>query len=109
MPMLSAMGNTKPNYQIEMVENFERILSIFRESVKLFTDTPIIFLPVIGVHLSRYSNEDVSLYPLQPLIDQSIPLINNVVRTVNSLSGLPTPNIADSIHHSHGGGGRYRT
>lgn len=93
----------------ETVENFERIFAVFRESVSLFTKIPIIVLPIVGVHLLRYSNEDASLHPLQPIIDQAIPLINNIVRTVNGRSGLPTPNIADSIHHSHGGGGRYRT
>lgn len=94
---------------LETVENFERIFSVFRESANLFTQIPIIYLPIVGVHLSHYSNMDASLYSLQPIIDQSVPLINKIVRTENTRRGLPTPNTSDSIHHSHGGGGRYRT
>lgn len=93
----------------ETVDNFERILAVFRESASLFTQIPIIFLPVVGVHLSNYSGGDISLHRMQPIIDQAIPLINNMIRSVNSLHGIPTPNIADSIHHSHGRGGCYRT
>lgn len=93
----------------ETIENFERVLAVFRESARLFTQTPIIFAPIVGVHLSYYCGGDMSLFPVQPIIDQSVPLINNIIRDVNSSHGLPTPNIADSIHHSHGRGGRYRT
>lgn len=100
----------KPTYAsiADTVDNFERIFAVFRESASLFTSIPIIYTPLVGVHLSRYS-EDASLFPYQPIIDQAIPLINVIIRSVNASQGLPSPNIADSIHHSHGRGGKYRT
>lgn len=92
-----------------MVDNFERIHALFRESVALFTKTPIIYIPLVGVQLVHYSNGDESVRALQPIIDQSIPLINLIIKQVNYLNGLPTPNVAHSIHHCHGRRGKYRT
>lgn len=92
-----------------MVENFECVQALFRESAALFTSTLIIYLPFVGVHLVHYSNNDPSLYMLQAIIDQSIPLINIIIKQINGLNGLPTPNIAHSIHHCHGRRGRSRT
>lgn len=92
-----------------MIDNYERIFALFCESAALFTQTPIIYVPLVGVHFSRYSGDDQSVFQYQPIIDQSIPLINYIIRTVNTRHGLPTPNVAHSIHHCHGKGGRYRT
>lgn len=88
-----------------MVDNFERLFALFRESATLFTR----IVPLVGVHLMKYSNNDQSVYQYQPIVDQSIPLINTIIKSVNTLSGLPTPNIAHSIHHCHGKKGKYRT
>lgn len=92
-----------------MVENFERIFALTRESILLFTRIPTVFIPLVGVQLSKYSNDDGSVFQYQPIIDQSIPLINNIIRSVNSQQGLLTPNVAHSIHHCHGKRGSYRT
>lgn len=92
-----------------MVKNFECVHALFRESAALFTSKPIIYLPLVGVHLVHYSNNDPTLHILQPVIDQSVPLINIIIKQVNGLNGLPTPNISHSIHHCHGRRGRYRT
>lgn len=92
-----------------MAENFERIFALARESISLFTRIPTVFTPLVGVHLSRYSNGDELVFQYQPVIDQSIPLINNIIRSVNSQCGLLTPNVAHSIHHCHGKRGSYRT
>lgn len=92
-----------------MVENFERIHAIFRKSAALFTTIPIIYLPLVGVNLVHYSNNDMTQHMLQPIIDQSIPLIHIMIKQINGLNVLPTPNIAHSIHHCHGRRGKYRT
>lgn len=92
-----------------MVDNYERLFALFRESASLFTSIPIIYTPIVEVHLTRYSNNDQSVYQYQPIIDQSIPLINNIIRSVNTWHGLQTPNLANSIHHCHGKRGKYRT
>lgn len=91
------------------VENFERLLALHRELTRLFTDVPIIYTPLVGVHLTRYSLDDNSVYPLQPIIDDSIPLVNKIIKQVNKWNGLPSPDVAYTIHHSCGRGGRYRT
>lgn len=92
------------------VENFERLLSIYRRIFShLFTDIPIVYTPLVGVHLSRYSLDDNSVYYLQPIIDESIPLINKIIKQINRWNGLPCPDIAHTIHHSCGHQGKYRT
>lgn len=91
------------------IENFERFLSLFRESARLFTSVPIIYVPLVGIHLTRYSLDDDSVYPLQPIIDNSIPLINIMIKEVNRWNGLPSPDIAHTVHHSCGRRGKYRT
>lgn len=92
-----------------MVENFERVFALFRESSSLYMNVPIIYIPVVGVHLMKYSGNDDSVFCYQPVIDQSIPLINIIIKRTNKLNGLPTPEIANTIHHCHGRRGRYRT
>lgn len=91
------------------VENFERLLSLYRESTSLFTDIPIIYAPLVGIHLMRYSLDDNSVYNLQPIIDESIPLINKIIKEINRWNGLPCPDFAYTIHHSRGRQGKYRT
>lgn len=91
------------------VENFERFLSVFRESACLFTQTPIVYAPLVGIQLTHYSLGDGTVYSLQPTIDESIPLINEIIKQVNSWNGFPTPDFACTIHHSKGRRGTYRT
>lgn len=91
------------------MENFERLLSLYRELARLFTNVPIIYTPLVGINLMHYSLEDKSVYPLQPIIDESIPLINKMIKQINQWNGLPSPDIAYTIHHSRGRQGKYRT
>lgn len=91
------------------VENFERLLSVFRESACLFTQIPIIYSPLVGIQLMHYSYGDPTVFGLQPIIDDSIPLINIMIKQINRWNGLPTPDLAYAIHHSRGHRGTYRT
>lgn len=91
------------------VENFERLLSVFRESARLFTRVPIVYTPLVGIQLTHYSHGDSTVYSSQPIIDESIPLINIMIKQINRWNGLPTPDLAYTIHHSRGHQGTYRT
>lgn len=92
------------------VDNFERLLSLFRLTVSLFTQTPIIYSTLAGLHLNHYANNDSdNLFHLQPIIDTAIPLINIIIKRVNGWNGLPTVDLAYSIHRAKGRGGKYRT
>lgn len=93
-----------------MVVNFERLFSLFRLTVSLYTQTPVIFSTIAGIHLNRYANSDCpALFHLQPVLDSSIPLINIMVKRVNEWNNLPTIDLARSIHHAKGRNGKYRT
>lgn len=102
----------KPAYSTveQMVDNFERLFSLFRLTTSLYTQLPIIYSTIAGIHLNRYAgSESVQLYNLQPIIDTAIPLINVIIKRVNGWNGFPTIDLAYSIHHAKGRGGRYRT
>lgn len=94
---------------VATVENFERVLSVFRESARLFTQIPIVYATLVGIHLTHYSLGDDTVYHLQPIIDESIPLMNKIIKEINRWNGLPTPDLAYTIHHSRGHRGTYRT
>lgn len=60
--------------------------------------------------MNRYARNDSSeLFLLQPNIDTAIPLINVIIKYVNGLNGLPTPDLAQFVHHGKGKRGKYRT
>lgn len=102
----------KPGYTAvqSLIENFERLFSLFRTTTELFTNIPIMLVTVPGIHLNPYSSlETQELYDLQPIIDISIPFINVIIKKFNGLNAVQTPDIAKFIHHSKGRGGRYRT
>lgn len=102
----------KPAYvtTASLVDNFERLFSLFRLTVSLFTQVPIVYSTIPGIHLNQYARSDSpDLFLLQPVIDTAIPLINIMIRRVNGWNGLPTIDLAYSIHHPKGKGGRYRT
>lgn len=102
----------RPNYPTveSTVDNFERLCSLFRSTVRLFTDIPIFYATVPGIHMNFYSRSDsADLFQLQSVVDCSIPLINIIVKRVNMLNRLPTLDIAKYIHRSRGHQGKYRT
>lgn len=102
----------KPAYATvpTLVDNFERLFSLFRLTASLFTQVPIVYSTIPGMHLTKYAHNDTAdLFHLQPVIDAAIPLINIMVKRVNQWNGLPTIDLAYSIHHPKGKGGRYRT
>lgn len=92
------------------VENFERLFALFRDTVNLFTDIPIFYTTIPGVHLNFYSCLDsTELYEQQMIMDISIPLINIIIKRVSILHNRPTIDVARNIHRSRGHQGKYRT
>lgn len=91
------------------VENFERLLAVFRESANLFTWVPIVYAPLVGIHLTHYSLGDSNVFSYQPITDESVPLNNKIIKQVNRWNGLLTPDYVFTIHHSKGHQGTYRT
>lgn len=93
-----------------IVDNFERLYSLCRETINLFTHVPILFSTVSGVHMNRYiGSNSTSLYYEQPNLDTAIPLINKIIKESSRIRGLPTIDLAQYIHHSRGKRGSYRT
>lgn len=92
------------------VENFERLLSLCRSTIALFTHTPVLFSTIAGVHMSRYVNTNsLTTYQEQPILDAAIPLINVIIKESSKVCGNPVIDLAKFIHHSKGKGGTYRT
>lgn len=93
-----------------MVVNFERLFSLFRLTTSLYTQIPIIYSTIAGIHLNKYAYSDsANLYYLQPIVDAAIPLINIIIKRVNEWNRLTTIDLAYSIHRAKGGNGRYHT
>lgn len=92
------------------VENFERLFALFRTTLRLYTDIPVFYAMVSGMHLNFYSRTDCEeLYRQQLVIDTSIPLINIIVKRVSMLNNMPTLDLARFIHRSRGHQGKYKT
>lgn len=107
-----------PQYKVRLayqtvestVENFEQLFALFRSTASLFTDIPIFYTTIPGIHLNFYSRLDLAeLYEQQLVVDVSIPLINIIIKRVSMLCNRPTLDIAKFIHHSRGHRGKYRT
>lgn len=107
-----------PRYKVSLmynsvestIENFERLFALCRTTIRLFTDAPVIFASIPGIHLNFYSRSDaIELYHQQSTVDTSIPLINIIIKRSNMLHGLPTLDIAKYIHRSRGHHGKYKT
>lgn len=93
-----------------IVDNFERLYVLCRNTIGLFTHTPILFSTIPGIHMNRYIGSDsMNLYQEQPKLDTAIPLINIIIKESSKLHGLPVADLAKFIHHSKGKGGTYRT
>lgn len=78
----------------------------------LFTNIPVLYASLYGIHLERYATVEestVSSINQQRDLDTAIPLINTMIKTSNARNGLPTLDLANFIHHSKGHGGTYRT
>lgn len=94
----------------EIFEGFksecEQLINGVTEQIKV----PIIFAPIVGIDLVAYAKGPMAhLYESQPIVDSSILLINNFIRTVNGERGLPTPNTSTVIHRCRGRDRGYRT
>lgn len=93
-----------------LVDNFERLISLCKSTINLFTACPIIFATVPGVHLNRYIGTDsTELFHSQPVLDAAIPLINVIIKEMGRRNGVPILDLAKFIHHSKGKRGTYRT
>lgn len=93
-----------------LVENFERLYSLCRSSIGLFTKCPLVFATISGIHLNRYMESDSPrLFQQQPILDSAIPLLNVIIKESARFNFLPVIDLAKYIHHSKGKGGVYRT
>lgn len=93
-----------------LVDNFERLFSLCRTTIGLFTKCPVIFATVSGLHLNCYMDSDSpDLFQVQPDLDAAIPLINVIIKESSRFNALPVLDLAKYIHHSKGRGGVYRT
>lgn len=93
-----------------MTDNFQRLYSLFRDTVSLFTSIPVVMTTICGIHLSRYVGDDACLLQAQQkVLDTAIPLINVVIKEIGSIHSLPVVDLAKFIHDSKGKGGVYRT
>lgn len=80
------------------------------ERVRRFTATPVLLASLSGMDLTKYTPWFYGeLYPLQPLIDKSIILLNHRIRGINRRYGCSTPDLSSDTNRCHGRGGSYRT
>lgn len=103
--------NTWPHLRYSIIDGWQQwknLCLVSRVCVTVYPDSYHICV-YVRVQLTRYSGDDQLVYQYQPIIDQSIPLINSMIKSVNARHGLPTPNIAHTIHHCHEKRGKYRT
>lgn len=93
-----------------LVDNFERLFALCRNTIMLYTKCPIVFATIPGIHLNRYiDTTSASLFGVQPTLDVAIPLVNVIIKESGRRNGLPTLDLAKFVHHSKGRGGTYRT
>lgn len=96
----------------QLTVNFERLFSLCNATVRLFTDMPIFYATIYGIHLERYASVDESIVSgayQQGELNTAVPLMNSMIKSSNAWRGLPTLDVASFIHHSKGHGGTYRT
>lgn len=69
---------------------------------------PIVIATIPGMDLIKYSPQVwYRLLPLQTLLDSSMVEINRMIRGLNHMKVLDTPNLAYTIHRCAGHGGKY--
>lgn len=78
--------------------------------IKSYFDIPVAIASVAGIDLVNYSPQFYGkLFYMQPMIDESIIMLNNRIRGLNRMNGLRTPDLSSDVHRCSGNGGRYRT
>lgn len=78
--------------------------------IKTYSDIPVALASVTGIDLVGYSPLYYGkLFRWQPLIDETIVMLNNRIRGLNRMNGLRTPDLSSDVHRCSGHGGRYRT
>lgn len=71
---------------------------------------PLLLVPIVGIDLIQYAGcWNKALYEMQPIVDETVTLVNIHTRRVNEKNGLPTPNTSSCIHRCRGGNRGYRT
>lgn len=71
---------------------------------------PVVFSSIVGIDLIKYAGHyNEKLFDMQRTIDCVIPRINLLIKEVNELRGLITPNISSCVHRCKGKGKGYRT
>lgn len=74
------------------------------------SNIPVLLTPIVGIDLVQYAGHwNVSLYKMQPTIDEVITTVNTYIRSFNKDRGLPTPNMSSCILGCRGKNKGYRT
>lgn len=91
----------------ELIENFKSSC----EGANIFIpNIPILLTPIVGIDLIQYAGHwDESLFGMQPMIDDVVPVVNSFIKSHNRDRGLPTPNKASCIHRCRGKNKGHRT
>lgn len=78
--------------------------------IRFYFNIPVTMASLAGIDLVNYSPHYFGkLFRLQPLMDESIVILNNRIRGLNRMNGLRTPDLSSDVHRCSGHGGRYRT
>lgn len=71
---------------------------------------PLLLTPKVGIDLIQYAGHwSKALYEMQPIVDETVTLVNIHIRRINEENGLPTPNTSSCIHRCRRKNRVYRT
>lgn len=102
IPRFKSCGNLIDYTRREM----EKAIS----KIKRHFNIPVALASLSGINLVNHSpHYYAELFNLQPLIDESIVALNKLIRGINQMNGLRTPDLSSDVHRCSGRGGHYRT
>lgn len=94
----------------QLVRRTVREMRLCMEQVRNHSYMPVALATVSGMSLAEYSpGLHHFLYTYQPYIDQAITQINHLIRGINRLDSLRSPDLSSAVNRCAGRNGRYRT
>ena len=84
-------------------DNFPDAMLNLSMKIGVVTNVPVMFCPVVGVDLKRYSHID-HYHPHQDMLNDLVVDLNQYITSVNAYHGVPTPWIATQYHKYNGPG-----
>lgn len=82
----------------DTVEFLQQSLQEGLKAIRAATQIPIIICLIVGLHLPTYSPENSRACYQQPIIDQAVHQINQLIYSTNCENHVPTPLIESTIH-----------